>query len=410
MDEELSFLNPKPPHWAANGLAYLILVVFALAAVASVAVQVPETVNSSFVLVPTKGTDPVRASRSGIVAKVRVTEGQSVQKGEQLFVIQSSPIGDRSSELSGLTTQLKGAGESLANVGKEYESQRQADNEEGRRLNEKISSLNQTIKLKQEQLARARQLTQRYEEGRRQGVTSEVELIRFQIDSDKSALELEESVKDRNEAETSLEKLHHESEARSARQRELERSLKELMEKSRIRMAALRRELIHSESDELSVPAPCSGTVLRLVVKAAEAFVNEGAPLSELACSGETLQAELALPQSAAARIRAGQGVKLLYEAFPYQRYGVRYGTIRWMSPAAVTSEGGAGFLGFADIGHDPIVVDGQPRPLRPGMRGTAKVVVGKRSIITYAFEPLRQLKESVSDVPTGSAKPEAAP
>jgi membrane fusion protein len=187
----------------------------------------------------------------------------------------------------------------------------------------------------------------------------------------------------------------------------LERGLREVMEKSRIRMAALRRELVHSQSNELSVFAPCPGTILRLHIKAAEAYVNEGDLLGELACAGDRLQAELTVPQAGAARVRPGHGVKLLYDAFPYQRYGVRYGTVRWISPATISSQNGAGFRGFADVEDEAIVVDGQPRPLRAGMRGTAKVVVGRRSLITYAFEPLRQLKESFSDVPQRSVKPE---
>ncbi|HXK26885.1 MAG TPA: hypothetical protein VJ646_01365, partial [Candidatus Binatia bacterium] len=50
------FLEPKPPHWAANGLAYLVILVVALATVAAVAVQMPETVSSPFLLTPCSGT------------------------------------------------------------------------------------------------------------------------------------------------------------------------------------------------------------------------------------------------------------------------------------------------------------------------------------------------------------------
>jgi hypothetical protein len=33
-------------------------------------------------------------------------------------------------------------------------------------------------------------------------------------------------------------------------------------------------------------------------------------------------------------------------------------------------------------------------------MGGRAKIVVGRRRLASYAFEPLRQLQESVSDTP----------
>jgi len=148
------------------------------------------------------------------------------------------------------------------------------------------------------------------------------------------------------------------------------------------------------------VLAPCSGTLLRQQVKALEALVKEGDLPSELGCPGGKLQAVLTVPQLGTARVRPGLGVKLLYDAFPYGRYGVRYGTLRWMSPASVDSENGRDFHAFADIEDEAIMVDGQPQPLRPGMRGTAKIVFGKRSLISYAFEPLRQLKESFAEPP----------
>ena len=148
------------------------------------------------------------------------------------------------------------------------------------------------------------------------------------------------------------------------------------------------------------VLAPCSGTLLRQQVKALEALVKEGDLPSELGCPGGKLQAVLTVPQLGTARVRPGLGVKLLYDAFPYGRYGVRYGTLRWMSPASVDSENGRDFHAFADIEDEAIMVDGQPQPLRPGMRGTAKIVFGKRSLISFAFEPLRQLKESFAEPP----------
>jgi membrane fusion protein len=394
------FLDSRPPHWAANGLAYSVIAVVALAIVAAVAVQVPETVSSPFVLAPVRGVDPVRASRSGIVAKVFAAEGQEVSKGAPLFLVHSAPLGDRSSELQALGAQLRGAAESLANAEKEYESQTRADAEEGRKLQERMASLTRTIELKKKELALTDEILKKYKTGYEKDLIGWVEYASRQSEVSRVAVELEGFEKEHKESRVALEKLRYEAEARSAKYRELERRLKEETAKSEIRMAVLQKELKHSQSNELSILAPCSGTLLRQPVKASEAFVNEGDLLSELACAGEKLQAELIVPQSGSARVRPGQGVKLLYDAFPYGRYGVRYGTVRWVSPASVGSEDNRSFHAFAEIEDEAIVVEGQPRPLRAGMRGTAKIVLGKRSLISYAFEPLRQLKESFAEPP----------
>jgi hypothetical protein len=153
------------------------------------------------------------------------------------------------------------------------------------------------------------------------------------------------------------------------------------------------------------VLVPCSGMALSRQVEASAALIEEVDLPAELACAGEKLQAKLALPESQSAPVRPRQDVALLYDAFPSGRYGVRYGTVRWMSSIGVDSENGRSLQVFADLDDKMIVVDGKPRPLRAGMGGTAKIVLGKRSLIAHAFEPLRQLRENFASPPERPTK-----
>jgi multidrug efflux pump subunit AcrA (membrane-fusion protein) len=90
----------------------------------------------------------------------------------------------------------------------------------------------------------------------------------------------------------------------------------------------------------------------------------------------------------------------LLYDAFPYQRYGVRYGKVRWTSPASVTVDEAASFRVFVDLEEEAISVAGRPTPLMAGMGGRARIVVGSRSLMSYALAPLRQLRENLAQPP----------
>ena len=120
--------------------------------------------------------------------------------------------------------------------------------------------------------------------------------------------------------------------------------------------------------------------------------------------SAGRLQGELRVPEAGLARLRPGLGVKLLYDAFPYQRYGVRYGTVRWVgldSAGGIAARGESGaFRALIDLADTAIRVDGEPRALMAGMRGEARVVVGRRSLASYALEPIHQLRESVAELP----------
>jgi membrane fusion protein len=90
--------------------------------------------------------------------------------------------------------------------------------------------------------------------------------------------------------------------------------------------------------------------------------------------------------------------VTLLYDAFPYQRYGARHGTVWWAGPNGAAPDDSGSFRALVDIDARPIVVRGRPQRLLPGMSGHARVVVGRRSILGYLFEPIRALHENLSD------------
>jgi membrane fusion protein len=189
------------------------------------------------------------------------------------------------------------------------------------------------------------------------------------------------------------------------------RKLAEDRDRARIRAAALRQELAHSTGNQQVITAPCRGTVLGLRVRAPGAVVQDGDFVAEVACADQRMQAELQLPSAGVDRVRPGQAVKLLYDAFPYQRFGVRHGRVRWVSPAAsvrsaapsaaaLTSapdESAAAFRALVDVDEHSIRVEGHPRPLLAGMGGEARVVVARRTLVSYAFEPLRELRESLA-------------
>jgi multidrug efflux pump subunit AcrA (membrane-fusion protein) len=459
-----AFLDQEPPHWVARGLARLLILLFVAAVVAGIVIQLPETVSSPFVLVPVGGTDPVRAARDGWVVEVRAADGQAVQPGEPLFVLRSDSVGDRSGERETLKVQRDGLRTSRDNARTKYDRQRLADEEELRKLQARTAYLarkidgtrdhealqrdlqDKTLSMAQEavnsltleaetrrkayELAQssATKATKLYQSN----ALSELEYLRIRLEVDKTQLESQQSQREltaarlkvglitiqnasqRAEGKLTLDQLEadradnasaqallrHQMKVREGEFTEQERVFQESLDRGAIRIAALTRELERSSGNEVKIPAPCAGSVLRLRVKSAGTFVRTGDVLCELAGAGERLQAELAVPPSSMGRIQAGQRVKLLYDAFPYQRHGVRYATVRWVSPASVIVQDGPAFRVLADPDEAAIPVASEPRPLLAGMGGRALVVVGRRALISYAFEPLRQLRENLATPP----------
>ena len=463
------FLESDPPHWAARGLSVMVMVVFAAALIASIVITLPETISSPFVLLPGRGADPIRASRGGVLVAVRITEGQAITPGAPAFVIRSAAAGDRSAEMRSLETQMTGAEESRLNTRQRFESQRRADLEEERRLSVRSANLRdklaeqrglrdvrearfkrdleiqgndveiteREIGFKKTQYVVAKELSDRLERYYKDGSISWLEYNNRKLDAAKLEVERQqleralESSKlklsqvrsehqtweidwklsvaamqtELSETQAALAGLRQTSGARDAEAKETVRRLSEDAAKTRIRVMTLRDELDSTRGAELTIGAPCAGTVLRLAVNASGAVVQDGEMLAEVACSGDQLQAEVSVTPTGTGRIEPGQQVRLLYDAFPYQRFGIKHGTVRWVSPASVTVKDHQVFRVLVDLEERSVQVKGEARPFLAGMGGRADVVVGRRSLISYAFEPVRMLRETLTDRPPAPAK-----
>jgi len=395
-----AFLDLTPPHWVSRALSYLILSTVLAGVIASIVIKLPETVTASFVLNPTHGSDPLKAPRPGVASHVFVSEGQSVNQGDLILTLRSESAGDRTADLMTAQTQLAGAGQSYINAKEKFNAQTLADQQEIRKLLARVEHLAGLITYKRQQVGLFKQLVDSDETLYREGILSRNQLSARQLEFAELSAELEKLLAEQAETRLNIEKLKIESHAKQADFNEVQRTYKESAATGGIRVAALQTALAGTDGNEVRVTAPCAGTILRMHIKDTGAVLHEGEVVAELACSGETLQAELKVPETGLGKLEIGQGVKLKYDAFPYQRYGVRYGRVAWLSPAGSDTASGSTFRAQVEISDREMVVQGQSRQLIAGMSGTAEIVVGNRSLIEYVFEPLRQLKENYTSVP----------
>lgn len=392
----MPYLTTDPPHWAARGLSYLLMLIFVAIVIGSVVIQVPETVSAPFVLAPRLGTDPVRALRRGIIQQVNLVEGQSVKEGDKLFVIRSEQTGEQSADLRTLETELRSANESLRLASEKFRSQQQAAAEERVRLQGRIEHLEKMVELKSGELTLAREVAESYSQLRREGLAGATTLKEKQTEVSRLSGQIEQYRNEQRDTRAALEKIGRDEELQRNEYRERERALQEDIEKNKIQLANRSQWVANNQGTQFITMAPCSGTILKLHVKTNSALVAEGEVLCELACASERLQAELKIPQTGAGRVKTGQGVKLLYDSFPYQQFGVKFANVRWISPTTSTPE----FRAIADIADVSINVLGQPTPLKAGMGGRAEVVIAKRSLMSIAFDPIRQLRENMTAPP----------
>jgi multidrug efflux pump subunit AcrA (membrane-fusion protein) len=396
-----TFLDTTPPHWVARGLAYVIIAAFVVGILGAVLVKVPETVSGPFTLIPIRGTDPVRAVKSGVLVEVEVSEGDNVTRGETLFLLRSSSMSDRAADRLTLESQLRTNEQRMTILKSQYDTRKRSDEAEARRLDNRVQFLQGLIASKSKRLALTKELADSSSSGAKRGAIGKLEASRLELEYSTLQEEVDGAQNDLAEAKADIARLEQDGKARDLEYDETRRGLTESIETGRIRSTSLQRDLVNATEGGFSVTAPCDGTVLRLHVNAPGAVVQEGDILSEMGCAGDRLQGELVIPEAGIAQVRTGQGVKLRYDAFPYQRYGVKFATVRWLGPAGSTARDSGEFRAFVDLADDSIRVHGQLRALLPGMGGRADIVVGKRSLVSYAFEPIRALRENFADPPS---------
>ncbi len=285
------------------------------------------------------GTDPVRAVKSGVLVEVRVAEGDNVTRGSTLFLLRSASMSDRAADRLTLESQLRANEQRLTILKSQYDTRRRSDEAEGRRLANRIQFLEGLISSKSKRLALTKELADSSSSGAKRGAIGKLEASRLELEYSTLQEEVEGARNDLEEARSDITRLERGRQGEGPGIRgDPARSYRSHGDRPRsgprpssgiwsMRPRPVSRWL-----------PPATGRYCGMHVNAAGAVVQEGDILSEMACAGDRLQGELRVPEAGVAQVRPGQGVKLRYDAFPYQRYGVRFATVRWLGPAGSTA------------------------------------------------------------------------
>ena len=109
------------------------------------------------------------------------------------------------------------------------------------------------------------------------------------------------------------------------------------------------------------------------------------------------LQAELFFPTRAFGFVRPGQQVRMLYDAFPYQKFGAYRGTVKNVSHTILTGNETTGPITLKEPAYRVSVALERPdidayglkMPLQPDMLLKADVVLEQRSLMRWLLDPV---------------------
>jgi multidrug resistance efflux pump len=312
-----------------------------------------------------------------------VDEGQPVKAGQELFVLRSDEIRGLDTEFRTLTEDLRSKEESLARNESAYVSQLGMKNAE-------IEQAKSEVKFRENHANTSRDLVTRMEKLAKLGGESEIDLVKMKLDLAGSEKDL--SVAQRTVQQVNLDRERMETE--HARQRAEQQSE---IEKLKMRIGALKTDLKNAQQNLLTIRSPYEGVIISMDQRSVGTFVQQGQVLCQLAPKDSKPRARMTLNEVGLPKLIVTQRIRYFFEAYPYQRYGTVTGKLDWISPSAVTSTDGSHFTALGSLDrYDISSRAGKILPLRVGMRGDAHIIVGSRTMIEYAFEPIRQLRESM--------------
>jgi hemolysin D len=144
----------------------------------------------------------------------------------------------------------------------------------------------------------------------------------------------------------------------------------------------------------LQIVAPVSGIVTDLSSTQPGDKVQANTPLGGIAPSNSHSVVKVEIAENDRAFLREGLPVKLKFNAFPYQRYGVINGTLEYVSPATKPAQQSRlpVYEARVSLDRDYYQVAETKYPLRYGMTAAVEIVVRKRRLIDLALDPFRQI------------------
>jgi len=351
-------------------------------------------------LVPDRGVIRLVPPQAAMVVEAQATEGQAVHAGDVLFVLavgQATLSGDTQAAVqSSLATREQ----SLQSAARERvqleQAQSAAIDAQIADMRRELDAMAVEAGLQRQRLALAQDALTQYEGLRNENFVSSAQVrskaedvlgVKAQLQS----LERQRSTRLREIAALQSQRIELPLRTRAA-QGEINRDI-----------AALAQASAENEARQrIVVRAPQDGIVSG-VLAARGQTVTPAVALASLLPADAKLQAHLFAPSSAVGFVRANQAVQLRYQAFPYQKFGHQSGEVAQVSrsplqaselaglplPAAMSATGEPLYRITVNLDQQSVAAYGEKQLLSPGMQLEADVLLDRRRLIEWLFEPV---------------------
>lgn len=372
---------------AAGVLAFLMIATFAR----------KETAEG--LLQPDSGSAAILFERPATVTRVFVREGQEVRAGDPLFAVSVDQTLDDGRTMSERLNQANARQASevqnqLAAVGVSSLAQQRAMQDRITADGAQLARLRANLGLQEERLTLDQTTLGNYATLAEQGYVSKIKLRdqQAQVLGTREALndtqrQIDQILGDIASAQAELRRQRSDGAAATA---QLRASRAALDEKRAQNDAGRAMVLVAAET----------GRVVTLRVGPGSP-VTPNVPLATLLPRGARLQAELWVPSRAIGFVRNGDEVRLMFDAFPFERFGTVTGRVSSVSATPVDAKDlplasenkEALYRVRVALRQQTISAYGHSWALAPGSRLRGDLILEQQSLLAWLLDPLRAVK-----------------
>ncbi|MEL6439038.1 MAG: HlyD family efflux transporter periplasmic adaptor subunit [Cyanobacteria bacterium J06621_8] len=201
-----------------------------------------------------------------------------------------------------------------------------------------------------------------------------------------------------------IEQLQAELERQQGTQRRIELEAQQKVEKFKMEIGQTEAKLVETENKlataasllkKRSLIAPVSGRVLAFNVMNTGKVVHSGETVAEIAPQDAPLILSAILPEQEAGFISIDMPVKVKFDAYSYQDYGVIGGKVLSISADTQTDEQlGVGYRIKIELERNYVMEDQQQIWFKPGQTATADIVIRRQRIISVLLDPIKKLQQ----------------
>jgi len=381
--------------------------------------SIDQLVRGESKVIPYGLNQKVQNFEGGIISKILVEEGDLVKKGDELLKLENTQYSStyekniiEIEELKAQKNRLYAEANNKKFVfdkrndiyQKEYELYKSDMNQLDSKLRVLNEQINQKLKEKNEARSRIRHLNQSFklivqekkvmEPLLKKGIVSKVEYLKLLREANSIKDELESaklSLKTIGSAVS--ESRNRYKEAKTEFQNTAHKKYNEVVAK--IKQFSKQNKGLEDQVKRTSVLSPVTGYIKTMYINTIGGSVKPGMDLIEIVPKEKKLLIEVKVKPEDIAFIYQGQEATLKFTAYDFAIYGAIEGKIEKISPDSITDkENNTYYLVYIKANKDYLGTKEKPLMIRPGMRGSADILTGKKTVLTYLLKPIIKTKE----------------